>query len=88
MKNSHAVVIYSEAGSCGRPRILQVHPRYAGHSVYIRAEVEFQKEKFPKSAMCAGVGEFIYKTVNLKREIKEIKIYDSSVTPPALRWPE
>lgn len=88
IKKPHTLVIYTEAGSCSRPRILRTPARYIGTSVYILAEVAFEKIRLPKNTVCAGVGKFIYKSVRLKYNLDKASLYDASTKPPARRWPE
>jgi hypothetical protein len=82
------VVIVVGAGSCrGKPHILRARPRYEGDSVYIRAEIAFPKVKLRKGAICGGSELFIRRSIKLKRDVDDIRLYDTSANPPMLRWP-
>jgi hypothetical protein len=83
-----SVRIFSNAGYClGDPK-----PRYGvtkvverADSVYISpALVYAPREKGP----CRGVGYSVSQTIDLDRELNAVKLYDSTTSPPGLRWPK
>lgn len=57
--------------------------------VYIRLEVITPP---PTAAQrkeeCLGVELGVTKVITLRRDLSDIKVYDSGLDPPELRWPE
>lgn len=68
-----------------RPSIKRPHIRYRGNSVYIRLKAHIPQSK---TRLCAGVGLFIKRKITLRRNLADVKIYDSGYSPPQLVWPE
>lgn len=67
----------------GRPQI-----RYRGEDVYIRLELQIpRKKRAKKRGRCAGVELFVRKAITLRRDLSDVKVYDSGIEPPELRWP-
>jgi len=82
------VVIVLGAGSCsGKPHILQTRSRYKGDSVYIQVEVAFPKVKWRKGVICGGTELFLRRSVKLRRDVDDVRLFDTSANPPILRWP-
>jgi hypothetical protein len=83
------VRIIVEAGYCvGRPKpwIQRADMRYQGDGVYLKAEVAFPRWPRWAKGDCAGVGLFLYKRVELKRDLADVRLYDAKTSPPSLRW--
>lgn len=66
----------------GRPQI-----RYRGDDIYIKLGLETPRKKRARKGNCAGVELFVYRWIEVKRDLADVKIYDSGVEPPRQRWP-
>jgi len=86
-KPPRSIRVVAEVGYCiGDPRpSRRPHIQYIDDNVYIRLKVHVPRKK---SFRCAGVGLFIKRWIMLRRNLDEVKIYDSGYNPPQLVWPE
>lgn len=66
----------------GHPQIL-----YQGNDVYIKLKIKWP-HKSPKVHLCLGSERVITRTITLRRDLDAVRVYDSGVQPPELRWPE
>jgi hypothetical protein len=76
-----------EVGYCvgePKPRIEKVLRRYSGNRVFLMLILE---ERPPEPEKCRGVGLAVFKTVSFRRDLEQLKLFDSSTTPPTPRWP-
>jgi len=88
VKQPRTITVIGEVGHCvghPKPRSQLPHIGYRGRNVYIMLVVEVPHQK--QGTACAGVEVPVRRIVTLKRTLSEVKIYDSSSNPPALRWP-
>lgn len=82
--------IGAQVGYCvgdPRPRIRRAPTKYRNGAVYIKVEAVLPREKPSDKGLCGGKVLFLYKTITLKRDLADVKVYDSSISPPGLRWP-
>jgi len=78
-----------EVGYCaGDPLPTIRHPRivYEGNDVYVDLKIKWP-HKPSKDHLCLGSELVITKTITLRRDLKDVNVYDSGVEPPELRWP-
>lgn len=68
------------------PKFVQVVVEQRGANVLLKAFVA--KKKITPGEICGGVGYSQYGVVRLPRPVDEVRLLDSSTTPPALRWPK
>lgn len=64
-----------------RPQIL-----YQDNDVYIELKVRWPRRP-SKGDLCLGMELLITRTIVLRRDLKDVRVYDSGVEPPELRWP-
>lgn len=70
-----------------KPRIVKVLTRYQGRRAYITALLRVPREAEDDEGFCAGLELFVYRTIKLDRDVTELSLFDSSIDPPARRWP-
>ena len=85
------IKIGSGVGYCvgdPRPRIMRPDIKYRGDDVYIRLELKRPPPSRPsRNGPCRGVELLVTRTINLRRDLSDLRLYDSGVEPPELRWP-
>lgn len=57
-----------------------------GSRIYVTAFVP--KPSPSPGGVCAGVGYGQFGTIQLEQKLKDVQLYDTSTSPPGLRWPE
>lgn len=70
-----------------KPRIDRPQIRYQDASAYIMLRVRESRHEPSEESVCADVELFVSRTITLRRNVADIKLYDSGVEPPRLRWP-
>ena len=70
-----------------RPRIARPDIEYRGNkAVYIKLELKSPDR--PKSKkLCLDSELLVTRKITLRRDLSDVKLYDSGVEPPELRWP-
>lgn len=70
------------------PEISSAKINYLGRKIYVTAELAIPPKKLPRSDVCADVELGVYKTITLKQDLRSSVLYDASVKPPRVRWPD
>lgn len=70
-----------------RPRIASPDVEYRGEDVYIRLELHKPRSRPSRNSLCLGSELLVTRKIILLRDLSDLKLYDSSVEPPELRWP-
>jgi hypothetical protein len=70
-----------------RPRIGMPDTAYRGSDVYIRLKLHIPTNRPSRKNVCLGTELLVTRTVTVQRNLADIKVYDSGVQPPELRWP-
>jgi len=72
----------------GDPRPAIRHPQilYQGNDVYIKLKIK-GSDRPSKGNLCLGSEMAITRTITLRRDLENVRVYDSGVEPPELRWP-
>ncbi len=71
-----------------KPRLARPHIEYQGEDVYIRLSLRMPKQRQSKDNLCAGVELLVMRKIRLQRDLSDLRLYDSGVEPPELRWPK
>lgn len=61
--------------------------RYTRRSVYVQAQVAFPPKRPSQDEICGGVGLALAEKIRLRRNLDDVRIFDSSADPPEQRWP-
>jgi hypothetical protein len=83
------IEIGGDIGYCvgrAKPRIAKPNIVYRGSDVYISLKLE-HRHRLPRKARCMGVGLLVKRAVRLRRDLADLRLYDSGVDPPQQRWP-
>lgn len=89
VKSPRTLKVGKAVGYCtGYPRPSIRHPQilYHGDDVYIKLKVKWPRRP-SKGDLCLDSELLIMRTIILRRDLEDVKVYDSGVEPPELRWP-
>jgi len=70
-----------------RPRIARPEIEYRGKDVYIQLKLKTPRTRPSTHERCAGSVLLVTRRITLRRDLSDLKLYDSGVEPPELRWP-
>jgi len=70
-----------------RPRFKRPDVEYRRKNVYIRLELKTRRPQPQKNAACLGSELLVTTTITLRRDLSDLRLYDSGAQPPELRWP-
>jgi hypothetical protein len=68
------------------PRIGSVKKEYAGHQVLVGLSLAAPPDTY-QTDKCRGVVRPVYKTMKFNRDLTALELFDTSTSPPQLRWP-
>lgn len=89
--DADTVRIVGEVGHCvGQPEPTIGTPEiaYDGRRVYITATVDASSDAaLGEDEVCAGVELVVYRRLDLRRDLSELKLFDAGSDPPEQRWP-
>ena len=87
----HSIEVLVEPGYCAGdppPKVMGAQIRYEPGAALIKVRVAFLKKKRSKpSQICAGLVGHLTDEITLRRDLSDLRIYDSHTEPPKLRWP-
>ena len=69
------------------PTIRPPQIQYRGKNVYIKLRVKMPRRRPSKGGLCLDREMLITRIIVLRRDLKDVSVYDSGVQPPELRWP-
>jgi hypothetical protein len=70
-----------------RPRFRRPDVEYRGEDVYIRLELKARRSHASRNGLCLGSERLVMRTITLRRDLSDLRLYDSGIEPPELRWP-
>jgi hypothetical protein len=84
-----AVEIRSNRGYCvnreSPPKFEAAEISYQGSDAYIKAFVP-ARQSAPKGTICSDIGYVQLGRIELRRKLEDLRLFDGSVRPPAIRW--
>lgn len=89
VKSPRTLKVGKEVDYCaGYPRPTFRPPQilYQDNDVYIELKVKWPRRP-SKGDLCLDMELLIMRTIVLRRGLEDVRIYDSGVEPPELRWP-